>query len=197
MPNRIPMQLQCNEWRQFFFAAFTFDHRALEMYTLVGETQSLIGHRILLLICDERLGLVVRDSCPLSFLHDGEFFRNLGGQDFNGFYDFLRDDSGRILGTSLSVFPTAEFLLDTLRSRSYVEVANPTILRIFFAKERNFEPSISVDQYFGENRIYRSTSGRIALSLSLATLTPAEIRSIPGRAPTDAGDQLGVADSAS
>lgn len=164
--------------------------------TLVGETQSLTEHRILLLICDEPLDLVVMDSCPLSFRHHGEFFRNLRGQDFNGFYDFLRNNSGRILGTSLSVFPAAEFLLDTLRSRSYVEVASPTILRIFFAQERNFEPSTSVDQYFGEHRIYQSTSGRIALSLSLATLTPSEIRSIPGRAPADAGDQSEVTDGA-
>lgn len=151
----------------------------------MGETQSLIGHRLLLLMCDERLGLVVRDSCPLSFLQDGEFFRSLRGVDFNGFYDFLRDNSGRILGTSLSVFPAAELLLDTLRPFSYVEVVNPTILRIFFGQDRNFDPSISIDQYFGDNRIYRSTSGRTALSLSLAPLTPSEIRSIPGSVPTD------------
>ena len=65
-------------------------------------------HQTLLLICDERLDLAVTDSCPLFFDHNSHLFKNIRGQDFNGFYDFLRNDSGPILGVSFSVFPAAE-----------------------------------------------------------------------------------------
>jgi len=62
-------------------------------------------HQTLLLICDERLDLAVTDSCPLFFDHNSHLFKNIRGQDFNGFSDFLRNDSGPILGVSFSVFP--------------------------------------------------------------------------------------------
>lgn len=139
----------------------------------------MVRHQTLLLVFDERLDLVVKDSCPLSFVHDSHFFENIRGQDFNGFYDFLRDDSGRVLGISFSVFPAAEFLLDSLRAFSYVQCVDPTVLRIFFGRDRDFNPSNSIDQYFGENRVYRSTSGKVALSFSLAPLAPSEVGSIP------------------
>jgi hypothetical protein len=139
----------------------------------------VVRHQTLLLVCDERLDLAVKDSCPLSFVHNSHHFKNIRGQDFNGFYDFLRNNSANILGISFSVFPGAEFLLDSFRSFSYVQPVDSTILRIFFGQDRNFSPSISIDQYFGENRVYRATSGKIALSFSLAPLAPSEARSIP------------------
>ena len=72
---------------------------------------------------------------------------------------------------SASVSPCSllqKFLMDSLRSFSYVQPVDSTILRTFFGHDRKFNSSISVDQYFGENRIYRATSEKVALSFSLA-----------------------------
>ena len=134
---------------------------------------------ILLLVCDDYLDLVIGRDCPRVFLHKGQQFEDFADRDFNGFYDFLRDNSGRVLGVSFSPSAPPAFLLEGLRALPYIEIAYSTTVRICFGRERNFDLSISMDQYYGENRIYRSSAGRIALSFSLAPLALSEIHSIP------------------
>jgi hypothetical protein len=138
-------------------------------------------NQILFLMCDDQLDLVLRSDCPRTFVHHAHYFEDLADRDFNGFYDFLRDSSRHVLGVSFLASALPEFLLDRVRPLPYVELVNSTSLRIFFTEERSFDPSISMDQYFGENRIYRSAAGGVALSFSLALLASSEIRSIPAR----------------
>lgn len=142
-------------------------------------------NRVLLLICNERPDLILRDDCPVTFVHRGEQFQDAADRDFNGFYDFLRDNSRTVLGINFSASDLPRFLVDGVRSLPYVEIPYSTTLRVFFGKDRNFSQSLSEDQHFGENRIYRSPVGRVALSFGLAPLGPAEIRSISAIATAD------------
>jgi len=139
---------------------------------------SLTENPVLLLILSAKPGLLLAKGCPRTFVHNGENFQDTDDQDFNGFYDFLRDDSRHVLGISFSPPALHGFLMDCVRSLPYVEVPCSTTLRIFFREERNFNPSISMDQYFGDNRIYRSPGARVALSFGLTPLGLAEISSI-------------------
>lgn len=152
------------------------------MYISADQTMPMEG-AILFLACSQSLDVFFGNDFPRTFVRDEQHFEDLDDRDFNGFYDFLRDDSRRVLGVRFLPSAPPEFLLDSLKSLPYVERGLSTELRIFFSQERKFDPSISVDQYFGENRIYCSTTGRIALSFSLAPLNVSEVRSIPLTTP--------------
>ena len=48
------------------------------------------------------------------------------------------------------------------------------VLLIFWYHHQQFDPKTSVDQYFADNHIYRSSSGRLAICFSIAQLSLVE-----------------------
>ena len=49
------------------------------------------------------------------------------------------------------------------------------VLLIFWGEDRDFDPTLSSDQYFGDNAVYRGRdSGKIAIAFAIDLLSPAE-----------------------
>ncbi len=122
----------------------------------------------------------------------GDHFEDVGLGVLNGFYDFLRSSGGAIIGIRYLPYPDAEFVLNEVSQGAGLRVANEAsegILLIFWGGDQTFDPSMSADQYFGDNTVYRSkNTGRLALSFGIDTLTAAERASFLPAEASDRGD---------
>jgi hypothetical protein len=117
-----------------------------------------------------------------AFEDGADRFEDIGLGVLNGFYDFLRESGGGIIGIRFMPYPDAEFLLTSVRGSHRLRVARQGLqgtLTIYFGDDVAFDSSVSIDQYFGDNAIYRSLeTGRFAISFGLDTLSPAETASL-------------------
>lgn len=84
------------------------------------------------------------------FLLDGIEYTDSNFDDFSGFYDYLRNSAGEILGVRFLPFEDYDFNEKEL---------------IFLASEtETIDEEKSDDQRFGENKIYRTRNGNILLT---------------------------------
>lgn len=77
-------------------------------------------------------------------LSDAVYFDS-GCGDFLGFYDYLRNAEGEILGVRFA--PFEEFGFDRQE------------IQVFFSDKHDFEETKSDDQVFVDNKLYKSKSG--------------------------------------
>jgi len=102
-------------------------------------------------------------------------YRDTGLGDFTGFYDWLRDPAGGVIGVRYLPFEASRAVCDAVCAFPYVEVAaDRSSFAIFFSPERAFDPASSGDQAFGGNRVFVADDGTYALTFDLDSLDEAE-----------------------
>ena len=100
---------------------------------------------------------------PLVF--EGIRYVDQGYGSFLGFYDWLRNSEGQLLGVRFFPFEDFAFLFEITKQLEYVAVDQECRwLDIYFSADREVDESISDDQGFGGNMILRSEDGNYALS---------------------------------
>lgn len=100
-----------------------------------------------------------------------EIYSRIEGEDTHGFYDWLRESSGLIIGLRYDLFRNYDEILNAIREFEYVEVEAiheiSEIVTFYFSTERQFCEDKSGDQFFSGDYIYRSASGVYAMSFDL------------------------------
>ena len=101
---------------------------------------------------------------------DGETFKDAGLGDFIGFYDWLRGVDGTVIGVCLwPLLDETSADLDSAARCTNVESAHEgNQLSIYFGAGRTFEPTLSGDQDFGDNRLFKGAN-RWILTFSAPT----------------------------
>jgi hypothetical protein len=119
--------------------------------------------------------IVFAEAVGDAFDHDRRSYRDTGLGDFTGFYDWLRDPGGDVIGVRYLPFEASRAVCDTVSTFPYVEVATDcSSFAIFFSSERAFDPASSGDQAFGGNRVFVADDGTYALTFDLDSLDEAE-----------------------
>jgi hypothetical protein len=124
----------------------------------------------------EQLRLALLDRWPVSDLViEGESYRPVG-PEWGGFYDWLRDRSGALLGVRYNATDETRFVLDKAKALDYAQIGEYDDLAIFFSATRSFDPDGSADQEFLYDQAFVSLSGRdVAVCFATDGLTDEQI----------------------
>jgi hypothetical protein len=102
------------------------------------------------------------------------YFRSPEFDKFNGFlgfYDWLLDGDGRIIGVYLALADHAERILEYLKIFTNVRVDDDKKgLIIFFSDKKDYREDLSISQCFGMNRLYISKEKKIGMSFSINSI---------------------------
>ena len=133
---------------------------------------------VVLLIPHLTLSLI--EKFPLEKLNVGSNkYRNLGEGIWQGFYDWLRDASGKIIGVRFWRFEDADLQLSNIASLPYVLVnRDKDYIEIYFSDSRQYVIEKSDDQDFGAQRIFVDDGGTWAIALDVSMLNELEFESI-------------------
>ncbi len=129
-----------------------------------------MNNKCLMLVFGKELSVLYFDSCPGTFEDlAGDVFTSFYSDNDNGFYDWLRCESGDIVGVEW--FPYKEDILNNERIRQCVGsfkniIFNSMSVRIYFRGDQVVSEDKSCDQSFGENNLFFSTTGKCAISFS-------------------------------
>lgn len=107
-----------------------------------------------------------------------ELFEETGAGDTNGFYDFLRQPDGKIVGVRFSPFIEFSDICNPASQGVGLRItgAAPTAsVELFWKGAANYDPAQSSDQFFDQNYIFRSESGRFAVTFGFSHLAEGEI----------------------
>lgn len=122
----------------------------------------------LVVICLDRVELAVTSRCPeKTFVYDNTCYEDQGFGDFTGFYDWLRNYQGHIIGVRYLPADELTFLFRAVAHLPYVAVNWQTkAIALYFSQDRSIDESVSNDQDFGDNRVLKSAQGRFAISFN-------------------------------
>ena len=121
---------------------------------------------MLIVILDKTPKLVFSDDDSIRKLRiHGDKFEDLGhGQD-NGFYDFLRLENYGTVGVRYYWEEEARSEFHRMGMRDYIHVARDgRAIEIYWSDERHFTERLSDDQCLGDNYIFESERGVVAVS---------------------------------
>jgi hypothetical protein len=119
--------------------------------------------------------VVFADAVGDAFQHAGRYYRDAGLGDFTGFYDWLRDAGGGVIGVRYWPFEASRAVCDEVAAFPYVDLTSDrSSLAVFFSAERAFDPANSGDQAFGGNRVFVAADGAYALTFDAGTLDDVE-----------------------
>lgn len=146
----------------------------------MSNAKESLQDRCLLVEC--RTGepaLALTDQCPVGRLRIGDRdYVDSGFGDWTGFYDWLRDFNGRIVGVRYWPFEETTFLIDLLCNRGYIVPGEKSYLEIYFTKNRKVDRRKSDDQDFGSNKIFSSEQGTWLMSFDTQGLSVSEMESL-------------------
>lgn len=120
----------------------------------------------LLIILESKIKLFICSTLSKnqkSILIEGNEYMEIPIGYFNGFYDWLRNASGYIIGVRYFPFEDSSFLLDELGELEYLRTdKNKDSINICFLDETHclIDEEASNDQDFSENRIFKSSEGK-------------------------------------
>jgi peptidoglycan/xylan/chitin deacetylase (PgdA/CDA1 family) len=103
------------------------------------------------------------------FDHKNETYTVSDGDDGNnGFYDWLRTKDRTLIGVRFFGFENTYFLAEHLQDLPYIKIGHALddspILDIYFSDERKVDESLGGDQDFGWNWLFKTASGKLAMS---------------------------------
>lgn len=115
----------------------------------------------------------------------GVRYRDAGYGEWTGFYDWLRDSKGRVIG--VRYWPDdARFLLDTLHLFPYAMIPdNKFFAEIYFSKTRAVAKKKSHDQDFLFDKIFVADNGEYAIAFDTSLITPDQLKDIRASAEAD------------
>ena len=120
-------------------------------------------------ILSNPISFFMLDESPASFIdNDGNCFIGKFDTDNNGFFDWLRVKSNKIIGVRWLIYDAedTDLVIKHLPKHSNVQYDNDGSVFIYFDQEVDFDEDISCDQDFGENNFYVSEAGTYAISFS-------------------------------
>ncbi len=110
---------------------------------------------------------------------DNIVFDEYEDNDYSGFYDWMRNSLGEIIGlryTRLDVFEP--IIITALKKLPYLNFTYEKIIEIYFNPNRDYIEDNSNDQDFGVCKMYVSANQTYAILLDILYLTPDEFSSI-------------------
>ncbi len=120
------------------------------------------------------------DRLKAEIVYDERNFIEYNDDNFSGFYDWLRDITGKIIGVryaALERFNPA--LIKALKQLSYISFIHEKVVEIYFSSnERRVDDKTSNDQDFGICKVYVSSNSTFAVLFDIAYLTANEFLSI-------------------
>ena len=92
-----------------------------------------------------------------------------------GFYDFLRDRDGTVIGIRLSLFTTTP-MLQSISRLQYVYVHKEgRYLEMFFREHRNLAVDTPAEQAFGDDALWCNSLGVYALQVGTTELSTGDL----------------------
>ena len=151
---------------------------------------SLVQRECLVLILGETLTILIQQTWPVSLLrHAGREYADTGHGEVTGFYDWLRNANGDLLGVRYTPFESTEFVLEALAAKEYVRVVPRKFIEIYFGGAKHPDERRSNDQAFLYAALLSGGDETLALALGTEELTSADLNRLPGSAPRSAADQ--------
>ena len=80
-----------------------------------------------------------------------KFYEDIGKGDWNGFYDWLRDENKKVIGIRYWPYRERKFIIEAIHGYPYVETEAEKCSKIFFSSARVFVEELSADQEFGND----------------------------------------------
>jgi hypothetical protein len=121
----------------------------------------------LFLVFKRNLEIVLIEKITPTFFVNGELFSQKSSNDFNGFYDWLRDETEEIIGIRYDLFEDFAFLRNYISTLDYVNMQDNLALQITFAGKLKFCEQMSDDKLFTDDYIYLSDLGNYGITFSL------------------------------
>lgn len=143
----------------------------------------------LLLLLKDHPEVSIRDDKPSGRMDAfGERFRQVVFDreqvDFLGFYDWLRDTSGVLVGLRLSLGTHAVEARTRFPQWDYISWESDRTFRVMLAIDRHVDENNSFEQAFGDSRLFENRLGEILLSIQADFLTPHDLRLLEQYATT-------------
>jgi hypothetical protein len=134
------------------------------------ELKLISSASCLVAVCTNNIALAVAHRCPGgSFAYDASQYEDQGFGDFTGFYDWLRNSEGSVIGVRYLPAHELDFLCNAVADLPYVEVDwKIKSIALYFSDDRGVDESTSNDQEFGDNKLFKSASGTFALSFNVS-----------------------------
>lgn len=143
------------------------------------ESQETDPNPCLLVLFRSTLTLARDVRWPLAGFSIGEEkYYDASFGDWTGFYDWLRDAEGGLLGIRYTPFEQTEFLTRELKDLHYVQADPPRHLEIYFSERREIDPKRSCDQAFLYDAVFRSDKGGYAIGFGMEELSESNLRSL-------------------
>ena len=143
-----------------------------------------VNANCLVIIFGEKIEALYFPSCPDSFSDtSGHTYKRVFSVDDNGFFDWMRCVSGKIVG--IRWIPYEDVILRDKRLRQLKQFRNIVLddnfteLTVYFRSDQIVDEKNSCDQNFGENNLFFSKEGRCAGSFSISMLSDEERNSLP------------------
>lgn len=150
-----------------------------EPQSIPKPEKSSTGRPCLLVILRPQLTLAKDLRWPLKgFVLGEKQYHDANFGEWTGFYDWLRDREGGVLGVRYTPFEETEFLTKELKALAYVKVDPPRHLEIYFSDRREFDEKRSCDQEFLYDAIFRSGDGEYAIGFGMEELNESNLRSL-------------------
>ncbi len=136
----------------------------------------------LLVILRPRLTLAKDVRWPLKgFAVGNKLYHDAAFGNWTGFYDWLRDAQGNLLGVRYTPFDETEFLTEQMKGLAYVKSDPPRHLEIYFSNRREFDATLSCDQEFLYDAVFRSDDGEYAIGFGMEELNESNLRGLETR----------------
>lgn len=112
----------------------------------------------------------IDDACE-ELQVNGRTFRRDSDFDAHAYYDWLRSQTGTIIGLRLDLVEESQYLIEAIEHFDYVETENKRtyfrIIYLYFGKDRKFDPKLSDDQAFWDCYLYFGDANLFGLTFLL------------------------------
>lgn len=144
-----------------------------------SSTESSLGRACLIVVLKSKLALAESSVWPLKgFVLNGKEYHDAALGEWTGFYDWLRDPNGYLLGVRYWLNEGTEMLAQQARVLDYVSLKPSRFIEIYFSDRRDVDPKLSADQEFLYDPVFRSDDGEYALGFAMEGLGESDLRNI-------------------
>jgi hypothetical protein len=134
---------------------------------------------LLLVVCNERPTCIHIDQLEKKITIDNNVLNEYEDNDYSGFYDWMRNYLGHIIGVRYTRLDGFEpIVLTALKKLPCLHFSHAKICEIYFNSDRDYVRDISNDQDFGVCKMYMASNQTYAILLDLLYLTYDEYSSI-------------------
>lgn len=135
---------------------------------------------LLFVVLDKRISCYHLDKLEKQIVLNKSTFFEYEDNDFSGFYDWLRDPIGKVIGVRYATLdPFDPSFVSRLKGLTYVKFVHEQVVEIYFCdKGRYIDNNNSNDQDFGICKIYSSSDLIFAILFDITYLTTDEFLSI-------------------